>query len=44
MLQIELNAWPYYLPTNQGLYDTGQIMWDFLSRFTNEPSASEPSI
>ncbi len=34
----EPNAWPYYVPGNQGLYDTGQIMWDFLSRFTNEAS------
>ena len=40
----EPTAWPYYVPGNQGLYDTGQIMWDFLSRFTNEPSASESSI
>ena len=32
----EPTAWPYYIPGNQGLYDTGQIMWDFLSRFTNE--------
>ena len=37
----EPTAWPYYLPGNQGLYDTGQIMWDFLSRFTNEPSTKE---
>ena len=34
----EPTAWPYYVPGNQGLYDTGQIMWDFLSRFTNETS------
>lgn len=34
----EPTAYPRYVPGNQGLYDTGQIMWDFLSRFTNEPS------
>ena len=38
----EPNAWPYYVPGNQGLNDTGQIMWDFLSRFTNEGIDQEP--
>ena len=32
----EPSAWPYYVPGNQGLYDTGQIMWDFLSRFSTQ--------